>query len=75
VTAEIKVRDNGPYRVSGDFTLVDARGEPIDTTQYEKNGSIVLCRCGQSGTKPFCDQSHARCGFTASSSGSVPEQA
>jgi CDGSH iron-sulfur domain-containing protein 3 len=58
VSAEIKVRENGPYRVSGDFRLVDAEGREIDTKPYEKDGSIVLCRCGESKTKPFCDKSH-----------------
>jgi len=58
VTAEIKVRANGPYKVSGDFRLVDAQGNAIDTAAFEKNGTIVLCRCGESKTKPFCDQSH-----------------
>ena len=62
---EIKVRENGPYRVSGDFTLVDAKGNPIDTAPYEKDGSIVLCRCGQSKTKPFCDKSHVEACFKA----------
>jgi CDGSH-type Zn-finger protein len=65
VTVEIKVRENGPYRVSGEFQLVDARGNPIDTKPYEKNGTIVLCRCGQSKTKPFCDQSHVEACFRA----------
>lgn len=58
MSAQIKVRDRGPLKVTGDFTLVDAAGEPIDTAPYEKNGSIVLCRCGESQTKPFCDKSH-----------------
>ena len=58
MTAEIKVRANGPYKVSGDFRLVDAQGKELDTTPHEKDGTIVLCRCGQSQTKPFCDQSH-----------------
>ena len=58
MSAEIKVRENGPYRVSGDFRLVDAEGREIDTKPYEKAGSIVLCRCGESKTKPFCDKSH-----------------
>jgi CDGSH-type Zn-finger protein len=58
VSAEIKVRENGPYRVSGDFRLVDAEGREIDTKPYEKDGSIVLCRCGESKAKPFCDKSH-----------------
>jgi CDGSH-type Zn-finger protein len=63
VTVEIKVRANGPYKVSGDFRLVDAHGNEIDTRPYEKNGTIVLCRCGQSRTKPFCDQSHVEACF------------
>jgi CDGSH-type Zn-finger protein len=58
VTVEIKVRENGPLKVTGDVRLVDAKGELIDTAPHEKNGSIVLCRCGESQTKPFCDQSH-----------------
>jgi CDGSH-type Zn-finger protein len=58
VSAEIKVRENGPYRVSGDFRLLDADGNEIDTEPYEKDGTIVLCRCGESKTKPFCDKSH-----------------
>ena len=58
MTAEIKVRAGGPYKVSGDFRLVDAQGNEIDTAAHEKNGTIVLCRCGESKTKPFCDQSH-----------------
>jgi len=59
VSAEIKVRDKGPYRVAGDFRLVDADGNEIDVTPHMKNGTIVLCRCGESRTKPFCDKSHA----------------
>jgi CDGSH-type Zn-finger protein len=58
VSAEIKVRENGPYRVAGDFRLVDAEGKEIDTKPFEKDGTIVLCRCGESKTKPFCDKSH-----------------
>lgn len=58
MSAEIKVRANGPYKVSGDFRLIDADGNEIDTSAYEKDGTIVLCRCGESKTKPFCDKSH-----------------
>lgn len=58
MTVEIKVRANGPYKVTGTVRLVDAEGNPIDTAPHEKDGTIVLCRCGASKTKPFCDKSH-----------------
>ena len=65
--AIIKVRENGPYLVSGDdVTLVDWNGQA-----YERpKGSFVLCRCGASASKPFCDKTHRRIGFKESESGS-----
>lgn len=56
---EIKVRDNGPYKVTGPVRLIDPEGGVFELTE----GSIVLCRCGQSQTKPFCDSSHKQHGF------------
>ena len=55
----IKVRDNGPYLVEGEFTLTDANGNPIEVKK------AALCRCGGSTTKPFCDGTHSRIGFQA----------
>lgn len=49
----IKVRDNGPYLVSGNVELVDAEGNRFETKQ-----KFSLCRCGQSDNKPFCDGTH-----------------
>ena len=57
---EIKVRDNGPYKVTGPVRLIDADGNEFDVPD---EGSIVLCRCGLSETKPFCDKSHRESGF------------
>jgi CDGSH-type Zn-finger protein len=57
----IKVRDDGPYKVTGPVTLVDAEGKRLDPPDGDR--PIVLCRCGQSRTKPFCDASHKASGF------------
>lgn len=49
----IKVRDNGPYIVTGTVQLLDADGNAFETKE-----TIALCRCGRAKTKPFCDGSH-----------------
>ena len=53
--AEIKVRDNGPYKVTGPVRIVDADGGVFEA---QDDRPVVLCRCGMSQTKPFCDASH-----------------
>ena len=60
---EIKVRENGPYRVRGPIKLIDADGNEFDLS--EQGDTIALCRCGASTTKPFCDKTHSRIGFEA----------
>jgi CDGSH-type Zn-finger protein len=59
----IKVRHNGPYKVTGPVTIVDADGNEYDLSDF--GGSVVLCRCGASTTKPFCDKTHSKIGFEA----------
>ena len=54
--------DNGPYLIQGTVTLLDAEGN-----RFEAGDTIVLCRCGQSNTKPFCDGTHERVDFAAAS--------
>jgi len=58
----ITVRANGPYKVVGPFTLVDAEGHEF---VLPEGSAVALCRCGRSQTKPFCDATHKRCGFEA----------
>jgi len=60
---EIKVRENGPYKVTGPITLIDAEGNRFDLP--DDGRPIVLCRCGGSTTKPFCDGTHSKIGFDA----------
>jgi CDGSH-type Zn-finger protein len=57
---EIKVRDHGPYKVTGPVRIVDADGGVFE---IEAGRPVALCRCGQSQTKPFCDASHKEAGF------------
>jgi CDGSH-type Zn-finger protein len=64
---EIRVEEDGPYEVSGGPPISRTRtvktefGEPVDYAPFERleAGEIYrLCRCGRSGNKPFCDDSH-----------------
>ena len=58
----IKARANGPYRVEGPVRVIDAQGHEF---VLPPGDAIVLCRCGHSATKPFCDKSHRRVGFVS----------
>ena len=57
MSVTIKIKENGPYLVEGDFKLVDANGQEIPKKK------TALCRCGGSTTKPFCDGTHSKIGF------------
>ncbi|HXE43664.1 MAG TPA: CDGSH iron-sulfur domain-containing protein [Conexibacter sp.] len=59
---EIRVRDDGPYKVTGAVRLIDAEGNEI---AYDAARPLVLCRCGRSRTKPFCDKAHRETGFSS----------
>jgi CDGSH-type Zn-finger protein len=63
VAARVTPYRNGPYLVRGDFELTDQDGRVIET----RRGTIALCRCGASRTKPFCDGTHKSIGFAADS--------
>ncbi|MBI4195960.1 MAG: CDGSH iron-sulfur domain-containing protein [Betaproteobacteria bacterium] len=58
-TTTIEVTKDGPYRVAGPCRVFDSRGEETPV-----RGIFALCRCGNSGRKPFCDGTHARIGFS-----------
>jgi len=61
-SVEIRVRDDGPYKVTGPVRLVDPEGRSIP---YDASRPLVLCRCGGSRTKPFCDKAHRETGFSS----------
>ncbi len=58
----ISVRENGPYKVTGPVTIVDAEGNPFE---LPAGSAVALCRCGHSANKPFCDATHKKIGFVA----------
>ena len=57
----ITPRKNGPYMVQGPLKLVDPAGNEFKV----EDDIIMLCRCGESANKPFCDGAHRACGFEA----------
>lgn len=57
--ASISFEKNGPIHVQNLERLLDADGNPIPAA-----GRLKLCRCGGSSTKPFCDSTHKRIGWT-----------
>jgi CDGSH-type Zn-finger protein len=59
-TAIFKVEKGGPLEVSGTFTIQGSDGNTIKT-----EGTILLCRCGESSDKPFCDCTHEKNGFNS----------
>ncbi|NOZ32724.1 MAG: iron-binding protein [Alphaproteobacteria bacterium] len=56
VVNTIRVRENGPLELHGDLRIDG--GDPVTRA--------VLCRCGLSKRKPFCDNAHIKGEFVAS---------
>lgn len=68
----VTVRPNSPYIVAGEVPLAVQRpietehGEPVAWERGEPIATkaiYLLCRCGSSATKPFCDGAHKQAGF------------
>jgi CDGSH-type Zn-finger protein len=53
--ATIELLDFGPIKISGNFVLKDLKRDTEETP-----GEVLLCRCGKSGNKPYCDDSHKK---------------
>ncbi|HEY0196675.1 MAG TPA: CDGSH iron-sulfur domain-containing protein [Methanobacterium sp.] len=63
----IKILKNGPYVVKGNIPLyqhiivTDEAGhtrELIEEKEYPAKETYILCRCGKSKKKPYCDGTH-----------------
>lgn len=68
----VKITKDGPYLVSGNLPLtkesadVGKSGEPEEWKMgipYPNQETYLLCRCGRSNNKPYCDQSHLKAKF------------
>ena len=59
-STKITVKTNGPLRIEGEFTLVDADGNEFGLGDRT---AISLCRCGKAQNLPFCDGTHGKEGF------------
>ncbi|AKB19527.1 MULTISPECIES: CDGSH iron-sulfur domain-containing protein [unclassified Methanosarcina] len=75
----IKIIKAGPYRVTGGVPLfeqvivIDDAGHTrklIDIKEYPQKEAYILCRCGSSKNKPFCDGTHRKIGFDGSETAS-----
>jgi CDGSH-type Zn-finger protein/truncated hemoglobin YjbI len=60
----IEVTKDGPYRIIGGITMLDADGRPAARAQGASLEHYALCRCGQSQNKPYCSGMHWYVGFT-----------
>lgn len=60
----IRLSENGPLLVRADLSLDGTQDAP----------RRVLCRCGASKRKPYCDGSHAKVGFQATAEPETPER-
>lgn len=53
--AIIEVINSGPLKITGNFLLKD-----LQRDKENSPGEVCLCRCGKSGNKPYCDESHKK---------------
>ncbi len=56
---QIKVRADGPLLCTGQIEIYD-----VGSRLLQETDNVVLCRCGLSSDKPFCDGSHKNSDFT-----------
>ena len=55
----VTLRNNGPLLVQGNIKILDPEGNEVQV----EGDMAVLCRCGGSSNKPFCDGTHRNNGF------------
>jgi CDGSH-type Zn-finger protein len=51
----VEVVDFGPLKITGNVTIKDLKRDKEETVS-----EVLLCICGKSENKPFCDDSHKK---------------
>ena len=59
---QVAPQQNGPLLVVGNLQICAGTGRTV-----HRANSVMLCRCGGSSNKPFCNGTHARIGFVVDS--------
>ena len=54
----IEISKDGPYRVTGFVSLLDANGDAVVQNEGASREHYALCRCGHAQNKPFCTGMH-----------------
>lgn len=71
---EVRMVADGPHHLRGDIEIRSDDGAVL-----ARDTRMALCRCGASGNKPYCDNSHVAAGFkhdgTCAAGESVPVSA
>ena len=57
---QVDPQKNGPLKITGNLEICAGTGRVVKRVE-----SALLCRCGHSKRKPFCDGSHRAAGFEA----------
>ncbi len=55
----IRIMKDGPVVVDGKFKIIGA-----DDTELRRTPMTSFCRCGHSGSMPYCDGTHRKIGFS-----------
>jgi CDGSH-type Zn-finger protein/uncharacterized Fe-S cluster protein YjdI len=62
--------EDASLELRGHLRIYHSDGKPL-----REAGRVLLCRCGQSAHKPFCDTSHHEAGFCSRAPEVTPERA
>lgn len=54
----LKLMDDGPILLEGTYSIHSIANQSVSSSK-----NAAMCRCGHSGTKPFCDGTHKEVGF------------